>query len=366
MSLRFTLSSPLYEIQEILGESSFSTVYLAERSDKSLKIRQPLVIKLFKEKKSPLPHLQMESLLRARHCSHLIKVLSFEKFESRPALILEYISGINLKELLEKSALNSNEADCICSQVLTGLEELKNIGLAQGDLSLSNILIDRTGQIYLTDYGLGNYEKNFYGTEPFPAPEIYKGKKPDFFSDLFSLGVLEKRLKGSFTNKEFSALKGEDFICPKDPLLDPRPQNRKKRDFAFSPKGRRTLGEKVNQILIIKKCFPTKRPQPSSQKSFPARGIFLGGMTFFILFTANPFVSYGNYKVLQPPAEVLIRSHQWMHIQMAGVKGYTPINIPISQAGTYKIQWKKNNSRGEKHLYIKPGQKAVLRDDDFP
>lgn len=368
MSVHFTFSSHLYEIQEVLGESPFSTVYLAQRSDKDFKIKQSVVIKLFKEKKSSLPALHIESLLRARHSFHLVKILSFEKIQSQPALILEYIPGINLKQLTEKRELNSDEINCICSQILKGLEELKNTGLAHGDLSLSNILIDTSGQVYLTDYGLGNYEKNVYGTTPFTAPELHEGKKSCFSSDLFSLGVLEKILKGSFTDKELSYMNSKDFICQNNLLLDPSPQKRKKRNFIFSTNARLSLGEKVQQILFIKNHLKQKPKHHINKKQnrFPYRLVCLGGTLLVLLFTANPFVSYGKYQPSHQPGEVLIRSLKWIHIQMAGVTGYTPINIPIHKSGTYKIKWKKNNRTGVKYIYLKSGQKIVLRDNDFP
>ena len=171
MSIQFTTSAHLYEIQEILGESYSSVVYLAQRLDKKFKIKQPIVIKLFKNEQSLGPVLQMESLLRARHSSHLVKVLSFERFQSQPALILEHISGANLKQLMKNTEFTKNEVAFICSQILTGLKELKKSGLAHGDLSPSNILIDIKGQVYLIDYGLANYEKNtFHSTKPIYSP----------------------------------------------------------------------------------------------------------------------------------------------------------------------------------------------------
>jgi len=125
MFTRFTNSAHLYKVQETLGESPSSVVYLAHRFDKKLQIRQPVVIKLFKNKDNSNPTLQMESLLRARHSSHLVKALSFESFQSRPALILEHIQGINLKQLIKNTDLSPNETACICSKVSTVMKALK-------------------------------------------------------------------------------------------------------------------------------------------------------------------------------------------------------------------------------------------------
>ena len=248
MSFRFFAEAPVYEFQEVLGESVVSEVYLAFRRSKGFKI--PVVIKLFRQQ--GVADLQMESLLRARSGANLIKVISFEKFNSRSALIMEYIEGVSLKTLLGKKSFSQDEKACICAQTLKGLKALKTAGLSHGDLSPSNIIINRKGHLYLTDYGLANYAKEIYGTEPFLAPELYRGHPANFASDLFSLGVLERVLQGA----DLLSLKSEHFICEEDPLLDPHAIKRKVKDFSFSPQAFFDLGERVSEALLLKKCLP--------------------------------------------------------------------------------------------------------------
>ena len=266
MFIRFVTPVHRFEVQEVLKEGSISSVYLAQRTHKHFKVKQTLIIKLFKQKDSPHFHQQVESLLRVRHSSHLTKVLSFESFSAQPALILEYIHGVNLKQLLKNTELEEKEINSICAQTLEGLKELKRNGLAHGDLSLSNILIDITGRVFLTDYGLVNYKVDgCYGTEPFCAPELYQNKTLGFYSDLFSLGVLEKVLKGYITEKELSLMKGEHFLSEAEPLLHPQAQKRKIKEFSqeLVP----SLANKVREALIIKEALGSKNP--------PLRNFFL-------------------------------------------------------------------------------------------
>ena len=386
MPFRLSAPSHVYEIQELLGESPLNKVYLACRKDKSFKVRQAVVIKTFKQKKSSAWRLQMESLLRARLSSHLVKVLSFETFKGRPALILEHIAGRNLKELISKSPpLSKNEVFCLCSQVLSGLKELKNIGLSHGDLSLSNILVDTKGHVYLTDYGLANYKEAFYGTKPFTAPEIYENKKPNGWAlDLFSLGVLEKVLTGAFSQKELSEMESHNFIREGDRLLNPKPHLRKEKDFSFSPEAFFQLGKKTEQILFIKNCLPKKalkekpkllKPKLLSRKNWflslqgkkwKSKAFLLGAFSLLLL-TANPFISYSKYAppLVKKGAQIIIRTQKWVHIQMAGFDGYTPLSIPISQPGAYKLSWKTRDKAGAKYIHVKAGQQLVLKDHDF-
>ena len=365
MSFRFFAETPFYEVQELLGESLLSEVYLGYRHSKGFKI--PVVIKLFHQKKGAF--LQMESLLRARSGAHLVRVLSFETFQSRPALIMEYIEGVSLKALMSKGGFSEEERACLCAQVLEGLKELRKAGLSHGDLSLSNILINRKGHLYLTDYGLANYSQGLYGTEPFVAPELSQGQSASFASDLFSLGVLEKVLQGA----NHSALKSEHFVCEGSALLDPNPHHRREKSFSFSAKAFSSLSERVAGALFIKNCLPSPVPkgegfwEGSIKKGRAFQNSFLALAMCLLVFLVNPFISYGQYEPReQKPAILYVRSQEWIYVQIAGASGYTPLTVSVREPGLYKLKWKKKKSQGIKYVYLTAGQKTALKDKDFP
>ena len=83
------------------------------------------------------------------------------------------------------------------SQVLLAIEYLHNNGYIYRDLKPHNILIDKEGNIKLTDFGLskmllnGNKTtKTLCGTPEYIAPEIFKGKPYTKCVDWFSFGIL--------------------------------------------------------------------------------------------------------------------------------------------------------------------------------
>ena len=195
-----------------------------------------------------------------------------------------------------------------------------------------------------------------------------KGKNLVFNLIFFSLGVLEKVLTGNFSQEELNSLESTHFICKGDLLLDPYPQNRRKKDFACFSTASPSLSSKVHQFLFIKNCFnqktiSTSLPLSKKNRRFwtPYQQLFLLGIFFIFLFSTNPFISYGKYT----PAEVLIRTEKWVHIQMNGFTGYSPTNIRINKPGTYELKWQKKNKTGLKHIHLKSGQKIVLKDNDF-
>ena len=375
MSAFLTAHANTYKIKEILGESPTSLVYLAHRVDKTLELRQQVVLKVFKnltpDEELKLPALQIESLLRARHSPHLVKVLGFERIHNQLSLVLEYIAGLNLDQLLQKTNLSIDEKHCIYSQVLNGLEELKQNGLIHGDLSPSNILIDTNGKVHLTDYGLANYAgKHIYSTKPFTAPELSKNGNCSFESDLFSLGVLEKILTHPDLLTNLSQLENHHFLIPGDPLLDPQPQARKKKAFPFHLSAFLSLGEKVNQIISFKQSFQSSQPVSFFQRKY--NGFFnwqkFGLISLFmcVLLISNPLLNFNKiFSNKEKTAHILIRTQQWMYIQIADKAGYAPIAATVEQPGTYRLKWKNQLSQGTKYIQVQAGEKIILRDNDF-
>ena len=67
---------------------------------------------------------------------------------------------------------------------------------------------------------------------------------------------------------------------------------------------------------------------------------------------------------ISTPAKLLVRTGKWVHIQIAGHKGYSPITI-IQKPGTYKMKWKTQTASGEKQITLYPGQNTILMDQDF-
>ncbi len=377
MSVRLYSQPHTYEIQEILGESLFSIVYLAVRFDHKLQVKQSVVIKVFKQRKSPLAKLQLQSLLYARQCSHLVKVLAFEYFQNWPALVLEHIPGLNLKQLLQKTQITAEEKQYICSEILLGLKELEQARLCHGDLSLDNILIDTRGSILLTDYGLANYaDKDVYSTQPFNAPELSQTVKPNFQSDLFSLGVLEKILMNKIDKNSLTAMRNEHFICPEDPLLDVNPQNRKYKSFNYSSDTKILLSKKVRRVLALGSLNQTVRSLPfflQKKLSFilPTKWLLCSLILILLISSEIPLFSnkwQNNTNIndikTSASAKLFVRTRKWVHIQIAGHKGYAPITI-IQKPGVYKMKWKTQTASGEKHIILHPGQSMILTDQDF-
>ncbi|KAJ7225827.1 kinase-like domain-containing protein, partial [Mycena pura] len=115
-------------------------------------------------------------------------------------IILEYIPGISLAQLITLLALNENQCKAIIKQVASGLQHLHLLGIIHRDLKGSNVLIRETGLIKLVDFGIAKFTRDlpvthsqatYTGTSGFVAPEILRqtGQYTDL-SDVWSVGCL--------------------------------------------------------------------------------------------------------------------------------------------------------------------------------
>jgi len=113
-----------------------------------------------------------------------------------PYLILEYIDGSALSELLRYGRLDEPTAVRLAIDLVGPLTAAHRAGLVHRDVKPDNVLVDRSGTARLIDFGLaargGAHDDRVAGTPRYSAPEqTGMLKRPvDGRSDLYALGVL--------------------------------------------------------------------------------------------------------------------------------------------------------------------------------
>ena len=114
----------------------------------------------------------------------------------RPYLVSEFVDGSNLAELREQGRAPATEA--LAETLLDALAHIHAAGIVHRDIKPGNVLVDRTGRILLTDFGIAQAgeatgltdEGHVVGTPSYLAPEVERGGRATAASDLYSLGVL--------------------------------------------------------------------------------------------------------------------------------------------------------------------------------
>ncbi|HEY9712908.1 MAG TPA: serine/threonine-protein kinase [Chroococcales cyanobacterium] len=199
-----------YQIYELIGQGGMSLVYLARH--KTLKNRVAV--------KTLLPHLAVheQSLQRfhqeARAASNLKhpNVITVHDFgttpDGNPYLVMDYVDGISLGDLLEKEKhLPAERSLKIFVQMADALYHAHSKGIIHRDLKPTNILlVEKDGvkdQVRIVDFGIAKLlpqegaeavsltqTGEVFGSPLYMSPEQCKGEKLDARADVYSMGCL--------------------------------------------------------------------------------------------------------------------------------------------------------------------------------
>ena len=170
------------------------------------------------------------------------KINSFQVISKKYFLVMEYIDGNNLKDIInQQGKLYSNTAINIFRQILEGIEHLHNsrgvgedIGIIHRDLKPENILINQDNEIKIVDFGLSKAidftsittTGDSMGSPIYKSPEqITDSKHIDKRSDIYTLGViLYQMLTGEFPY-QFQDLDELYRKIQNEPAIPPRRKN---------------------------------------------------------------------------------------------------------------------------------------------
>ena len=188
-----------YELAEELGSGGMGTVYRAMDT----RTGQTVALKVMDSRLAKDPdyvrRFQREAdIAKKLDSPHIVRVLESGQDDNHYFLVMEYVEGKNLTEVLrERGKLPPEEARSIATQVALALEAGHEQGVVHRDIKPGNILIDRDGTAKVTDFGIARAADSttitktglFLGTLSYAAPELLAGKA-DIRSDIYSLGVV--------------------------------------------------------------------------------------------------------------------------------------------------------------------------------
>lgn len=204
---------------------------------------------------------------------NVVSVIDSGEYLGIPYIVQTFVEGGSLEELLgEKGTLEVPTAIAVCSDVAAGLDALHeyarqvNATLVHRDVKPGNILLDRGGTAYLTDFGLAKDSRGTVltefgqtlGTPDYMAPEQIRGENVGATTDVYALGcVLYACLAGA---PPFADRPGMRVLYAH--LQDPPPQR---------PAQRSDVSEEVwAWVLRALEKDPVARPQSAGEL---ARGL---------------------------------------------------------------------------------------------
>ncbi len=198
-----------YRIERRLGRGGMGEVYLAQNT----MLGSFVAIKLLSSKFSNDPQLSAAFEREARMAAHLdhphiATVHDFFQVDERHYLVMEYVEGRSLGDLLktEKPVPLAKLLD-LAVQIAEGLAAAHGRGIIHRDLKPDNVMIKRDGRVKILDFGLAKVDQAespdssrlgtsifdsgaVIGTVGYMSPEQLRGQPVDARTDLFALGAV--------------------------------------------------------------------------------------------------------------------------------------------------------------------------------
>jgi serine/threonine-protein kinase len=207
---RVRLLAGRYEIGELLGRGGMADV----RIGTDARLGRRVAIKLLKPTLANDPAFRTRFRREAQDAAkmaHPTIVRIFDAGEETvidpngneaqiPFIVMEYVDGRLLKDIIAEGPLPAHEAVRIISQVLTALEYSHRAGVVHRDIKPGNIMIASNGQVKVMDFGIARAVSEssatiaetsaIVGTAQYFSPEQARGESVDARTDLYATGVV--------------------------------------------------------------------------------------------------------------------------------------------------------------------------------
>ena len=197
---RGTLIASRYRILAPLGRGGMGAVYRAH--DEVLD--EEVALKILRPEVAGTPEMAARfrsEIKLARKVSHwnVCRIHEYGEVGGLQYISMELIAGATLKDRLRSGPLPSDQAFDVAIQIAEGLAAIHKVGIIHRDLKSPNVMIDGEGTAKVMDFGIAKPASSgtdgastgyVLGSPEYMSPEQARGRRADFRSDLYSLGIV--------------------------------------------------------------------------------------------------------------------------------------------------------------------------------
>lgn len=193
-----------YQVVELIGKGGMAAVYKAWQPS----LRRHVALKVLDPQLASDAsfvtrfHQEAVSAANLKH-TNIVIIHDVGTQDGYNYIAMEHIDGSSLDERIRsQGALPSEQVVDITTQVGSALDYAHERGFIHRDIKPANVLIDQTGRVVLTDFGIVKalsgsgmtmsltHSGSVIGTPHYMSPEQVKDEPLDHRSDLYSLGIV--------------------------------------------------------------------------------------------------------------------------------------------------------------------------------
>ena len=199
-----------YAVGSLIGRGGMADVYegidnrlgrkVAIKLLKSDLANDPSFEARFKQEAQASARMAHPTIVRVYDAGEEISTDSNGNERRTPYIVMEYVRGTLLRDLIHERALSIPETLRYAEGVLTALEFSHKAGVIHRDIKSANIMITDTGLVKVMDFGIARaisessitqaHTVGILGTAQYFSPEQARGEAVDARTDLYSTGVL--------------------------------------------------------------------------------------------------------------------------------------------------------------------------------
>eukprot|EP01147_Barroeca_monosierra_P007545 gene7545-7704_t len=220
-----------FEMLKVLGKGSFGKVMLATLKSSGAVYAIKVLKKSMILESNELAHTFTENSVLAKSSHPFLTSLHYS-FQTADLLcfVMEYVNGGELFfHLRKEKRFNEDRTRFYIGEILLALTYLHDQGIIYRDLKLENLLLDSSGHIKITDFGLckeeityGSTTRTFCGTPEYLAPEVILDLDYGLPVDWWGLGVVTYEMlsgKLPFNSQDYEEL--FEMIVTRDVIFPP-------------------------------------------------------------------------------------------------------------------------------------------------
>lgn len=183
-----------------IGQGGMATVYRAIRDRDEEIVAVKVISQNITSTSDFVERFKREArLMQSLNHEHILPVYEFGTSGELMYIVMKLIAGGSLSDALDNGRLPLDTSLRLLRQITSALEYAHREGIVHRDLKPGNVLLDTSGNAYLTDFGIAKWKEEtigltltgmVMGTPGYMSPEQWRTEPVDRRTDLYALGVM--------------------------------------------------------------------------------------------------------------------------------------------------------------------------------